>query len=103
MLEAAAIGVQDDRSGEAVKVVVVRKDPALTEADVLAHCRQRLTGVGACADRDLGIERIDPRGVNPDQDLPFTWNRASDVADGQRDLGRFGDSGKHGLIHDGNL
>jgi len=41
--EAAAIGVPDERSGEAVKVVVVRKDPALTEADVLAHCKQYLT------------------------------------------------------------
>ena len=44
VLEAAAIGVPDERSGEAVKVVVVRKDPALTEADVLAHCKQHLTG-----------------------------------------------------------
>jgi long-chain acyl-CoA synthetase len=44
VLEAAAIGVPDDRSGETVKVVVVRKDPALTEADLLAHCRQHLTG-----------------------------------------------------------
>jgi long-chain acyl-CoA synthetase len=44
VLEAAAIGVSDDRSGEAVKVVVVRKDPALTEGDLLAHCRQHLTG-----------------------------------------------------------
>ena len=44
VLEAAAIGVHDDRSGEAVKVVVVRKDPALTEGDLLAHCRQHLTG-----------------------------------------------------------
>jgi long-chain acyl-CoA synthetase len=44
VLEAAAIGVRDDRSGEAVKVVVVRKDPALTEGDLLAHCRQHLTG-----------------------------------------------------------
>ena len=43
VLEAAAIGVPDERSGEAVKVVVVRKDPALTENDVLAHCRQHLT------------------------------------------------------------
>jgi len=41
--EAAAVGVPDARSGETVKVVVVRKDPALTEADVLAHCRQHLT------------------------------------------------------------
>jgi long-chain acyl-CoA synthetase len=42
--EAAAVGVPDARSGEAVKVVVLRKDPALTEAEVLAHCKQRLTG-----------------------------------------------------------
>ena len=42
--EAAVIGVPDARSGEAVKVVVLRKDPALTEAEVLAHCRQHLTG-----------------------------------------------------------
>ncbi len=44
VLEAAAIGVHDERSGEAVKVVVVRKDETLTESDVLAHCRQHLTG-----------------------------------------------------------
>ena len=43
VLEAGAIGVPDERSGEAVKVVVVRKDPALTESDVLAHCKQHLT------------------------------------------------------------
>ncbi len=44
VLEAGAIGVPDARSGEAVKVVVVRKDPALTEAELLAHCKQHLTG-----------------------------------------------------------
>lgn len=44
VLEAAAIGVRDERSGEAVKVVIVRNDPGLTEAEVLAHCRQHLTG-----------------------------------------------------------
>ena len=44
VLEAGAIGVPDERSGEAVKVVVVRQDPALTEDEVLAHCRQHLTG-----------------------------------------------------------
>ena len=43
VLEVGAIGVPDERSGEAVKVVVVRKDPALTEAELLAHCRQHLT------------------------------------------------------------
>jgi long-chain acyl-CoA synthetase len=44
VLEAAAIGLRDDRSGEAVKVIVVRKDPALTEDALLAHCKQHLTG-----------------------------------------------------------
>jgi long-chain acyl-CoA synthetase len=42
--EVAAIGVPDERSGEAVKIVVVRKDPGLTEQALLEHCRQRLTG-----------------------------------------------------------
>jgi long-chain acyl-CoA synthetase len=44
VLEAGAVGVPDARTGEAVKLVVVRKDPALTEADVVAYCRQHLTG-----------------------------------------------------------
>jgi long-chain acyl-CoA synthetase len=44
VLEAAAIGVPDEQSGEAVKLYVVRKDPNLTEADVLAHARASLTG-----------------------------------------------------------
>jgi len=42
--EAAAIGVSDERSGEAVKLYVIRKDPSLTEAQVIAHCRTLLTG-----------------------------------------------------------
>jgi long-chain acyl-CoA synthetase len=42
--EVGAIGVPDERTGEAVKIVVVRKDPALTEAALLAHCREHLTG-----------------------------------------------------------
>ena len=44
VLEAAAIGVPDERSGEIVKVFVVRKDPDLTEQDILDHCRKHLTG-----------------------------------------------------------
>jgi long-chain acyl-CoA synthetase len=44
VLEAAAIGVPDKQSGEAVKLFVVRKDPSLTAADVLAHARLNLTG-----------------------------------------------------------
>jgi long-chain acyl-CoA synthetase len=41
--EVAAIGVPDDKSGEVVKVVVVKKDPALTEQALIAHCRIHLT------------------------------------------------------------
>jgi len=44
VLECASVGVPDDKSGEAVKVVVIRKDPALTAEDVLKHCREHLTG-----------------------------------------------------------
>ncbi|MFN4062868.1 long-chain-fatty-acid--CoA ligase [Azoarcus communis] len=44
VMEVAAIGVPSEHSGEAVKVFVVRKDPALTEADLIAHCRKNLTG-----------------------------------------------------------
>ncbi|GES42798.1 long-chain-fatty-acid--CoA ligase [Rhizobium dioscoreae] len=43
VLEAAAIGVPDPHSGEAVKLFIVKKDPALTEADVKAHCAENLT------------------------------------------------------------
>ena len=44
VLECAAIGVPDEHSGEVPKVYVVRKDPQLTEQDVLEHCRKELTG-----------------------------------------------------------
>jgi long-chain acyl-CoA synthetase len=44
VVECAAIGVPDERSGEAVKVFVVRKDPALTEAALMDFCKQHLTG-----------------------------------------------------------
>jgi long-chain acyl-CoA synthetase len=43
VLEVAAIGVPDEKSGEAVKVVIVKKDPALTSEQVIQHCRQNLT------------------------------------------------------------
>ncbi|MET4727718.1 long-chain acyl-CoA synthetase [Lysobacter enzymogenes] len=44
VLEVAAVGVPDEKSGEAVKVVIVKKDPALTAEDVKAHARANLTG-----------------------------------------------------------
>ncbi|MCW7540836.1 AMP-binding protein [Aquabacterium sp. A7-Y] len=42
--EAAALGVPDPVAGERVKIVVVRKDPALREADLIEHCRAHLVG-----------------------------------------------------------
>jgi long-chain acyl-CoA synthetase len=44
VLECAAVGIPDKKSGEAVKLFVVKKDPALTAAAMLAHCREQLTG-----------------------------------------------------------
>ena len=44
VLEAAAVGIADAKAGEAVKVVIVKRDPALTEADVRAYCEANLTG-----------------------------------------------------------
>jgi long-chain acyl-CoA synthetase len=44
VLEAAAIGVTDERSGEVVKIFAVRKDDSLTEQDIIDHCRANLTG-----------------------------------------------------------
>ena len=43
VLEAAAIGVPDEHSGEAVKLFIVRRDPALTEEEVRHHCAENLT------------------------------------------------------------
>ncbi len=43
VLECAAVGIADQNSGEAVKLFVVKKDPALTEADLKAHCAANLT------------------------------------------------------------
>ncbi|SCK23145.1 long-chain-fatty-acid--CoA ligase [Vogesella sp. LIG4] len=44
VLEVACIGIPDERSGEVVKIFVVKKDPKLTEQDILHHCRENLTG-----------------------------------------------------------
>ena len=43
VMEVAAIGVPDEKSGEAVKIVVVKKDESLTDRELLDHCRQHLT------------------------------------------------------------
>ena len=44
VLECGVVGVPDEKSGEAVKVVIVRKDPGLTREAVIEHCKARLTG-----------------------------------------------------------
>ena len=60
VLEAAAVGVPDAKSGEAVKLFVVRKDPALTAEALIAHCRLHLTAYKA------------PRQVEFRKELPKT-------------------------------
>ena len=60
VLECAAVGIPDAKSGEAVKLFVVKKDEALTAEDVLKHCREHLTGYKC------------PREVEFRQDLPKT-------------------------------
>lgn len=44
VLECAVIGVPDEHSGEAVKVFVVRRDPDLTAQQLMAYCKEQLTG-----------------------------------------------------------
>jgi len=60
VLECAAVGVPDTKSGEAVKLFVVKKDASLTKDDVLKHCREHLTGYKM------------PRDVEFRTDLPKT-------------------------------
>jgi long-chain acyl-CoA synthetase len=42
--EVCAVAAPDERSGEVVRVVIVRKDPALTKEQVIEHCKKNLTG-----------------------------------------------------------
>ena len=44
VLECAAVGIPDEKQGEAIKVFVVRSDPTLTEEDVSHYCHDQLTG-----------------------------------------------------------
>jgi len=60
VLECAAVGVPDAKAGEVVKVFVVKKDPAVTEADIRAFCEANLTGYKR------------PKLVEFRQDLPKT-------------------------------
>jgi long-chain acyl-CoA synthetase len=44
VIECACVGIPDSKTGEAVKVVVVKRDPALTAADLREFCKQNMTG-----------------------------------------------------------
>jgi len=44
VLECAAVGIADAKAGEAVKLVIVRSNPGVTDADVRAYCEANLTG-----------------------------------------------------------
>ncbi len=44
VLECASVGVPDEKTGEAIKLVVVKKDPNLTDAQIRAFCKENLTG-----------------------------------------------------------
>ena len=44
VVECAAVGVPDEKQGEAIKIFVVKSDPVLSEEDVARYCRQNLTG-----------------------------------------------------------
>jgi long-chain acyl-CoA synthetase len=56
VLECAAVGVPDAKSGEAVKLFVVKKDPTLTAEALLAHCREQLTGYKCPRDVEFRTE-----------------------------------------------
>lgn len=44
VVECAAIGIEDDKQGEAIKIFIVKSDPTLTEEQIAEYCRQHLTG-----------------------------------------------------------
>jgi long-chain acyl-CoA synthetase len=56
VLECAAVGVPDTKSGEAVKLFVVKKDQTLTGEALLAHCREQLTGYKCPRDVEFRTE-----------------------------------------------
>jgi len=56
ILECAAVGVADQRSGEAVKLFVVKKDPSLTAESVVKYCKENLTGYKCPRDIEFRTE-----------------------------------------------
>jgi long-chain acyl-CoA synthetase len=60
VMEVCALGVPDEKSGEAVKIFIVKKDPSLTQEEIIGFCRTNLTGYKV------------PRQVEFRTDLPKT-------------------------------
>ena len=58
VLEVAAVGASDPKAGETVKIIVVKKDPALTEEALLEHCRKNLTGYKVPKIIELRVEPL---------------------------------------------
>jgi len=56
VLECAAVGVPDTKSGEAVKVFVVKKDPGVTAEDLVKYCKENLTGYKCPRDIEFRTE-----------------------------------------------
>jgi acyl-CoA synthetase (AMP-forming)/AMP-acid ligase II len=44
VVECAAIGIPDEKQGEAIKIFVIKSDPALSEDDLARYCQENLTG-----------------------------------------------------------
>jgi long-chain acyl-CoA synthetase len=71
ILEAAAIGVPNEHSGEVVKLFVVRNDPNVTESDVEAYCRENLAGYKIPKEIEFSGYKI-PKEIEFRDDLPKT-------------------------------
>jgi len=56
ILECAVVGAPDRKSGEAVKLFAVKRDPTLTAEDLLRFCRERLTGYKVPRDVEFRAE-----------------------------------------------
>ena len=58
--EAAAVGIPDERTGETVKLFVVKADSSLTEEEIVAYCRENMTAYKV------------PKNIEFREDLPKT-------------------------------
>ena len=56
VLEVACVGINSEKTGEALKLFVVKKDPNLTAEDIIAHCRESLTGYKVPKDIEFRTE-----------------------------------------------